>query len=479
MTAALVTSAEAWIRNGGSTYSDDEIQAHLRQMEKESGARLTKTERKRLLDLAADLRMGEPDLEENAERKSAKSVVDEQREAPPLVTDEDIELGEPSEVFTSDPATFAGRSHAEVLAMPLPEDERYLIADLIPAGGVGTIAGIPETGKSWLAQAIAVRVAAGAGRVLEREVVRQVPVGYFWQDDSTREETERVQLFARVHATSTELPLRWFLNEGLRLPDDLERLRATIEKHSLGLALLDSFYSIAPADQLRDEGAEQVVASLKSEVSDKTGCTILIVDHMPWATETNRGRLRAYGGVHKAAATRFGIYLDAQGSKLWIEARGNNLRGFHKTPAYFDSDTLELRLIDPGGTHEEHVEERAEKALAWLTEHPGKHSTTAVREAAGGRHEVTDQALFALKERGEVLDLARNGGAWSGKVGEARYWIASVHAASEGLDTSPQLFGAGSGEVDAGPLQNEPRPDPYIGAGFGRGEVSDEGIEWR
>ena len=32
-----------------------------------------------------------------------------------------------------------------------------------------------------------------------------------------------------------------------------------------------------------------------------------------------------------------------------------------------------------------------------------------------------------------VFDLARDGGAWSGRSGEARYWIARNHAASEGI----------------------------------------------
>ncbi len=67
--------------------------------------------------------------------------------------------------------------------------------------------------------------------MLDRPVIAGGPVGYCWQDDSTRNEAERVQTYARVHETSRDLPLRWFLNEGLLLPRDLARLRATIEQH--------------------------------------------------------------------------------------------------------------------------------------------------------------------------------------------------------------------------------------------------------
>src|SRR5207245_561014 len=123
---------------------------------------------------------------------------------------------------------------------------------------------------------------------------------------------------------------------GLELPRDLDRLRATIEQHGFVLVVLDSFYNIASGD-LRDRDAGLIVAAIKNEVCDKTGCTVLIVDHMPWATDSNRSRLRTYGDVFKGAATRFGIYIDADGKKLYVEARGNNVKGFKKTPAYWDA----------------------------------------------------------------------------------------------------------------------------------------------
>ncbi len=74
----------------------------------------------------------------------------------------------------------------------------------------------------------------------------------------------------------------------------------------------------------------------------------LVVDHMPWATDTNRKRLRGYGDVFKNAAVRAGIYIDVDASKLYIEARGNNVVGFKRTPAYWDADRLMLRLVDTG-----------------------------------------------------------------------------------------------------------------------------------
>ncbi len=369
-------------------------------------------------------------------------------------------------------AALTGFTHTRVLDLELPP-ERYLVDGLIPMGAVGTIAGVPETHKSWLAQAIAVRVAAGAGEILGCTVSQAGRVGYLWQDDSTAAEAQRVKDFESVHPAPTDLSLWWFLNQGLQLPADMARIAATVRDLQLDLLVIDSFYNFLAGADLKAEDAERVVASLKQEIADPTGCTVLIVDHMPWATETNRGRLRAYGGVFKNAATRFGIYIDARDGKTWIEARGNNIRGFKKTLAHWDGENLELRLID-GGDHNETVEQRATAVLEHLIEHPGSHSSTAIRKAVGGRGTITDEALLALKERDVVKDHVRDGGTWSSANGVPRYWIATVHAASHGIGTTSQLPGTRSDEVGPGSPEGEPRPVPSIGDEVYRDVVEDE-----
>ena len=256
-------------------------------------------------------------------------------------------------------AVFAGLSHAEVLALEFPQ-ERMLIEDLVPIGAVGTIAGVPETYKSWQAQTIAIAVARGEGGIFRHSVSHAGPVGYFWQDDSTREEAERIKLFDQIRGDGSDVAVRWFLNEGLRLPEHISRLRESIVHYGFVLVVLDSFYNVLFGIDLKDEEAERVVALLKSEVCDVTNCTVLIVDHMPWATDQNRKRLRAYGGVFKGAAVRFGIYLDAVGNKTYVEARGNNISGFKRQLAEWDPDALELKLIDsreavPGEEYEQRI----------------------------------------------------------------------------------------------------------------------------
>jgi AAA domain len=355
---------------------------------------------------------------------------------------------------------FAGRSHAEVLALEF-EEERQLVTDLIPAGAVGLIAGLPETHKSFLAQAIVVRVGRGEGEILGHQVAAQAPAGYFWQDDSTREEAERVKLYEQAHSSPPDLPVRWFLNEGLELPRDLERLRATIERFGLRLAVLDSFYNVALVD-VKDREAGKVVAALKAQVCDPTGCTVLIVDHMPWATDSNRLRLRSYGDVFKGAAARFGIYIDAESKKLWVEARGNNIRGFKRTPAYWDEEVLELRLVEVAQVEAEELDARV---LEYVSEHPGESQKRVEDQVEGGR----DSIRKSLERLASHLLLATGPGrAWNGK-----YWYPADHAALR----SPGDLLASDGEQAPGLSQGQSlagSPLPRRG-GEPSGEQADSG----
>ena len=127
------------------------------------------------------------------------------------------------------------------------------------------------------------------------------------------------------------------------------------------------------------------------------GCTVLIVDHMPWATEENRKRLRSYGDVFKGAATRFGIYIDAEGKRLSVEVRGNNIRGFKKTPAYWDEERLELRLVDVAKVDVDQLDERVHE---YVTEHPGASQKEIEEGVEGGRDSIRKWNQVSAAARG-------------------------------------------------------------------------------
>jgi DnaB-like helicase N terminal domain/AAA domain len=380
---------------------------------------------------------------------------------------------------------FAGLTHEELLSVEF-QTAPELIADLADAGALGTIAALPEHFKTFLAIEAACKVAAG-GLVLDRFSVNHTgPVGFWFQDDAPDKANARVRAYTGRHNYPPDLPIRWHLGEGLRLPDGIPALRAEIEREGQVLVVLDSLYNFLPAGmKLKEEDVAAVLSALKSDVCDATGCAICLIDHAPWPTEANRGLRRGYGSVFKAAAIRWGVYIERQGERLYIEGRGNNVRGLPRSLVTWDADVLQLRLIDTDDDHASHVADRADRALAWLNDNPGSHSTSKIRKALGGRESITDEALETLKARAEVQDHGRDGGPWSGRGGDARYWIASNHAASHGTQTSAQVDGPRSAEVGTGASEYNPRPAPRRGAEVERAEVDvggkdavPEELEW-
>ena len=83
-----------------------------------------------------------------------------------------------------------------------------------------------------------------------------------------------------------ELPLRFLLNEDVRLPDDLAALAELVERERSVLVVVDSLYNaLAPAVKRKDEEVAVVLAQLKAELCDLTGagCALPWADRM-WAT---------------------------------------------------------------------------------------------------------------------------------------------------------------------------------------------------
>jgi hypothetical protein len=139
---------------------------------------------------------------------------------------------------------------------------------------------------------------------------------------------------------------------------------------------------------LREEEAAAVFAQLQDEVCDPTGAAIGIIDHAPWPTENNRGQRRAYGSVFKAAAIRWGIYLDREEETLYLQAGGNNLAGVRRTPVFWDAERLELHLVEPLSAEAE----LANRVEDFLKRNPGA-STTVIRAGVQGHDKTIDRAL--------------------------------------------------------------------------------------
>jgi hypothetical protein len=132
---------------------------------------------------------------------------------------------------------------AEARSAEIPP-QRELVESLIDIGTVGLVAGLPFSRKTFAAHELAEKIAAGAGLVFGRfPVLLGGPVVYVWQDDGTAKMLERIQAKVACHDYPDTLPVRYLLNEGVRLPDDLPVLRKLVERDGAVFIVFDSVYN--------------------------------------------------------------------------------------------------------------------------------------------------------------------------------------------------------------------------------------------
>jgi hypothetical protein len=339
-------------------------------------------------------------------------------------------------------APFRGLSHREAIELEL-QPVAHVLRGAAKRGSVGMLAGLPESFKSFLAMEIALKVAGGGSSVLGLDVETHGSVGYWWQDDSKEAELGRLKAYAARHGYTGELPIRWHLNENLRLPNHVAALREEIERESQVFVVLDSLYNFLPPQiKLKDEEVAQVLDVVKSSICDPTGCAVAFVDHAPWPNDSNRGQVRGYGSVFNAAAIRWGVYLERKkgSGEVWIEARGNNVAGFHRKLFLWDAEALEFRPVDRQQLADDDLDERV---YEYVRTRPGA-SQTEIENGVTGKRDRIREALSRLLSPAQggggpelVPRLALGPGAQQG----GHYYYPADHPA---LGPAP-LFGADGG----------------------------------
>jgi hypothetical protein len=362
---------------------------------------------------------------------------------------------------------FVGMTYAEARRAEIPPTNE-LVAGLVDVGTVGLIAGLPFARKSWAALELAHKVAAGSGSIFGRfDVVRGGPVVYVWQDDSLPKELERLQHYASRHGHSDELPLRFLLNEGVQLPNDVDALATLIERERAVLLVVDSLYNaLAPNVKLKEEEVAVVLAQIKAGICDRSGATVSVVDHAPWPTEGNRGQRRAYGSVFKTAAVRWSIHLEADAkddTRLHVEASGNNVAGFRRTPAIWNEEALEIRLLEVERVSEQELDELV---LAYVCEHPGE-ATTPLASGVGKRRENVEKSLQRL---GRLNKLVAKSSRDLGRPGTGTYWFSHNHAGYESSlfdgttrdESAAHSFMEGESSHSSHPRRGDDSPDESL-----------------
>lgn len=228
-------------------------------------------------------------------------------------------------------------AHPTALAETTPALE-WLVEGLFLKSGAGILGGAPKSCKSFFALDLAVAVASATPCAGHFPVQTAAPVVLLSAEDPPALVLERLEWLARGRELDLrELPLHVIVEYPVRLPDDLDRLRATILRHRPALLLLDPLIRLHRADENSASEMSVILDGLR-ELARSCQTAILLVHHSR----------KASAGASLGAALRGSSDLHAFGdSNLYLKRLSQEialeLKVEHRAAA--SPPPLRLRLV--------------------------------------------------------------------------------------------------------------------------------------
>jgi hypothetical protein len=209
---------------------------------------------------------------------------------------------------------------------PKPKDALWLVESLWAASGVGVVAGLPKSLKTWLATELAVAVASGQNALGHFPVKLTGPVLVYAAEDDLPAMRTRFQAVADARGvTLKDTPIYLIDLPALRLDDheQLRRLHGTVASLRPRLLVLDPFVRLVNIDENSAQEVSAVLGSLRA-LQREHDVAVLLVHHMRKSPSAHLGQqLRGSGDF--AAWYDSGIYLLRHGPAdlvLSVEHRG-------------------------------------------------------------------------------------------------------------------------------------------------------------
>jgi len=276
---------------------------------------------------------------------------------------------------------------------PLP----WLLRDLFLVGAAGILGGAPKTGKSFFALELAVAVASATAAADRFPVAAPGPVLLGAAEDPPAVVVQRLAALAAGRGSPlAALPVAVIVEPGVRLPDGLDRLTATVAALAPRLLVLDPLIRLHRADENSAAEMAVVLDGLRG-LARATGCAILLVHHTrkaPAGGVTGHG-LRGSSDLHAFGDTN--LYLRRLGPDATLELRIEHRAAPGPPPLRLrlhvdDGPPARARFLCDDVTSPDPLRDRA---LALVRRAPAPVSTPALRTALG----VRKQTLLARLQR--------------------------------------------------------------------------------
>jgi hypothetical protein len=288
---------------------------------------------------------------------------------------------------------------------PLP----WLLRDLFLVGAAGVLGGAPKTGKSFFALELAVAVASATPAAGRFAVATPGPVLLCAAEDPPAVLVQRLAALAAPRARPlAALPVAVIVEPGVRLPDGLDRLAATVAQVAPRLLILDPLIRLHRADENSAAEMAVILDGLRT-LARATACAILLVHHTrkaPAGGIPGHG-LRGSSDLHAFGDTN--LYLRRVGPDVALELRIEHRAAPGPPPLRLQLETTETpagltaRFVSPDAPPADPLRERT---LTLLQRAAGPLTTDGLRAALG----VRKQTLLTLRQHLAAENLIRRAG---------------------------------------------------------------------
>jgi hypothetical protein len=286
---------------------------------------------------------------------------------------------------------------------------RWLLADLFLVGAAGILGGAPKSGKSFVALDLAVAVASGTPALGRFPVAAPGPVLLLMAEDPPAVVVHRLAALAAARAQAlATLPLAVIVEPGVRLPEGLARLTATVAQRAPQLLILDPLIRLHRADENSAAEMATVLDGLRT-LARATDCAVLLVHHTRKAPAGGVAghALRGSSDLHAFGDTN--LYLRRLGPDAALE-----LRIEHRAAPCPPPLRLALRVDDASLVPQARfvcddaipADPLRDRALALVGQATTPLSSAALRTHLG----VRKQTLLAVLHRLAVDGLIRRAG---------------------------------------------------------------------
>jgi RecA-family ATPase len=291
-----------------------------------------------------------------------------------------------------------------------PQNKRWLVENLWADQAVGIIGGEPKCCKSFLALDMAVAVASGTPCLRHFPVNNQGSVLLYAAEDALPVVRQRLEgICACANIDLAKLDLHVITSPVLRLdrPEDLTKLKSTIEVMRPRLLILDPFVRLYRIDENNSGEVAPILASLR-EFQRTFTTSIIVVHHAKKGGSSERAGQALRGSSEFHAWGDSNLYLRRNKHEqlsLTVEQRAGASRAGIHLELHPEGKALGLRIV-PDQVSTPTVSSSAvllpDKILGILKDSATPMTLRLIRERCHTRTASISAALDALVQANQV-----------------------------------------------------------------------------